>query len=498
MPDLIRHPHRFRLVGRNDLSLRVSNDYYLIFMDQTDTSNGLPKKYEKVVYIFNLSEDVWPFISAMSDDVARAKEIEENANLTDRDLFSIAEESEAIFVSPKPIHPGFLRYYNSLFGNRKLTILVPKHHTGEICKDILNDQEIFSKLVKAANSVRKLTVTSYSASPQFFRLIEELRKTGITVYTPESPDEESAWSVNFFGSKSGIRQLAQKSSALEPDFQMPDGLVCSGIVDASRIAAHKYLKEDGVVVKTNKGHSGAGVLIFRPGDLPTQYRTCQDAILTMLQKDRYWEKFPIVIEDYIHVNSFIGGGFPDVEFKIQKGGKVEFLYYCGMRVRPDGVFNGVEINEDCIPDRLAARLIDTGYFIGEQYAAAGYRGYFDVDFVAAKYGGIFVTESNARRTGGTHVYKTAVELIGKDFMMDSYVLSDNNYQLPNNCKPTFEQIHELLSPILFSKKEKEGVIIASSNLLSQGTLAYILFGKNKKRALEIEAQMKELLKKLTF
>jgi hypothetical protein len=465
-------------------------------MDQTEDPGGLPKKIEKVVYIFNLSEDVWPFICAMSDDVARTKEIEENANLTDRDLFSIAEESEAIFVSPKPIHSGFLTYYNSLFGNRKLTVLVPKHHTGEICKDILDDREIFSELIKAANSVRKLTVTSYSASPQFFRLIEELRKTGITVYTPESPEEESAWSVNFFGSKSGIRQLAQKSSAREPDFQMPDGLVCSGIVDASRIAAHKYIKEDGVVVKTNKGHSGAGVLIFRPGDLPREYRMCQEAILTKLQKDRYWEQFPIVIEDYITVNPFIGGGFPNVEFKVQKGGKVEFLYYCGMRIRPNGVFNGVEINEDCLPDRLSTRLIDTGYFIGEQYAAAGYRGYFDVDFVAAKYGQIFVTESNARRTGGTHVYKTAVELIGKDFMMDSYVLSDNAYQLPNTSKPTFEEMHTLLMPVLYSKRGKEGVIIVSSNLLSQGTLAYIIIGKNKKRALEIEVQMEDLLKKL--
>jgi len=465
-------------------------------MNQTEDPISGPKKLEKVVYIFNLSEDVWPFISAMSDDDARAKEIEENANLTDRDLFSIAEESEAIFVSPKPIQPEFLSYYNSLFGNRKLTVLVPKYHTGEICLDILRDKEIFSELIKAANSVRKLTLTSYSASPQFFLLVEELRKIGISVYTPESPEEESAWSVNFFGSKSGIRQLAQKSSAREPDFQMPDGLVCSGIVDASRIAAHKYIKENGVVIKTNKGHSGAGVLIFRSGDLPNLYRECQQKILTMLKKDRYWEKFPIIIEDYINVNPLIGGGFPNVEFKIQKGGKVEFLYYCGMRVRTDGVFNGVEINEDCLPDRLAAQLIDTGYFIGEQYAATGYRGYFDVDFVAAKNGQIFVTESNARRTGGTHVYKTAVELIGKDFMMDSYVLSDNAYQLPDNKKPTFEQLFEFLTPILFSKKDKEGVIIISANLLNLEMLAYIIIGKNKKRALEIEVQMVELLTKL--
>ena len=466
-------------------------------MDIPNSSNTTLKKFEKVVYIFNLSEDVWPFISSMSDPKAKEFEINENANLTDRDLFSIAEETEAIFISPKPIHPELLSYYNSLFGNRKLTILVPKVHTGEICKDILNDPDVFRALQDAANAVRKLTLTSYSSSPQFFHLISELRNRGITIYAPESPDEESAWTVNFFGSKSGIRQLAQKSTAVEPDFKMPDGLICTGTLDAAKIAANKYVRQNGVVIKTNKGHSGAGVLIFRPGDLPPSYGECKDKIQEMLNKNSYWEKFPIVIEDFISVNAAVAGGFPNVEFKIQKSGKVEYLYYCGLRVLPTGVFKGIEINQDVVSDRVQARIIDTGFFIAEQYAQAGYRGYFDVDFVAARNGEVYVTESNTRRTGGTHVYKTAVELLGKDFMFDSYVLSNNAYALPASIKPTFAGVHQALSPLLFSKTAKEGVIIISSNLLSQSNLAYIIIGANKRRALEIETKMEELLKKLT-
>ena len=56
-------------------------------MDSTEPLS-LPKLPETTVYIFNLSEDVWPFISAMSDPTARKQEIEENADLGDRDLFS--------------------------------------------------------------------------------------------------------------------------------------------------------------------------------------------------------------------------------------------------------------------------------------------------------------------------------------------------------------------------------------------------------------------------
>lgn len=454
------------------------------------------KKSEKVVYIFNLSEDVWPFISAISDPGAKRFEIEENANLTDRDLFSIAEENEAIFVSPKPIDELFLAYYTSVFGSRKLTILVPKNHTGIICEDILRDRDVFEVLVTTANSVRKLTLTSYTSSLQLFELAKELRSRGIIVSMPESPEEEDAWTVNFYGSKSGIRQMAQKSGAVEPDFRVGDGLICVSSFDAAKIAANKYVKEDGVVIKTNKGHSGAGVLIFRPGDLPGEYHACEKKILETLQKDKYWDMFPIVIEDLINVNSAIGRGFPNVEFKIAKNGKIEFLYYCGLRVTKDGVFKGIEMHEDVISERVAARIIDTGFFIGEQYSAAGYRGYFDVDFVAAKNGQIYVTESNARRTGGTHVYKTALELIGKDFMTDSYVLSDNNFKLPHDGKPAFREIISILTPVLYNKMIKEGVVIVSSNLLNQGTLAYIIFGKNKKRSMEIEMQMEALLQKM--
>ena len=107
---------------------------------------------------------------------------------------------------------------------------------------------------------------------------------------------------------------------------MPDGIVVSGIIDASRIAANKYIREHGVVIKTNKGHSGAGVLLLREGDLPTEYTACQKKILSLLRKDEYWKLFPIIIESLISVNQSIGGGCPNVEFKILKNGHVEFLF----------------------------------------------------------------------------------------------------------------------------------------------------------------------------
>ncbi|HCC84659.1 MAG TPA: hypothetical protein DEP87_03170, partial [Candidatus Pacebacteria bacterium] len=373
------------------------------------------KKYERVVYVSNLSEDVWPFIQAITNNTERAHEIEENANLADRELFAVSDETDLIFITPKPFQPDFLEYYRELMGVRKLEVLSPRQHSGLTSEDVVQDTELFEKIVEFANGVKKLTLLSYSTSFQFLNLVAKLRDRGITVYTPETPEQEDAWTVNFYGSKSGIRQLGQKSVAEEPDFMMADGLVCAGIIDAARIAAKKYLKEDGVVIKTNKGHSGAGVLIFREGELPNEYHACEAAILEVLKKDEYWDRFPIVIEDLINVNLAVGGGFPNVEFKVRKSGEVEVLYFCGLRVDKNGVFHGVEMHEDVLSDRVEARVTDMGFFVGEQYARDGYRGYYDVDLVAAKNGDIYVSESNTRRTGGTHAYKTALKLIGRDF-----------------------------------------------------------------------------------
>ncbi|MCL4360504.1 hypothetical protein M1555_04615 [Patescibacteria group bacterium] len=450
---------------------------------------------ETTVYIFNMSEDVWPFIAAMADPAARAAEIDENADLGDRELFSLADEHNILFIAPKPVSPEFFDYTTDLLGTKNVRVISPRVHSGVICEDILRDDRILSALSDAANSSRRLALTSYTTSMQFLSLARTLRKRGLTVTTPESPEWDDAWTVNFYGSKSGIRQLAQQSRAVEPDFLMADGLICSGITDAAKIAAKKYIKENGVVIKTNKGHSGAGVLIFRPGDLPGDYNTCEQEIYRKLTEDPYWEKFPIIIEDFIQITPAIGGGFPNVEFKIQKNGHIEFLYYCGMRITKDGVFRGVEIHNEVVSDRTAAQMVDTGFFIAERYSAAGYRGYFDVDFVAGRSGTLYVTESNVRKTGGTHVYHTALRLFGRDFMYLTYILSHTSYSLPYARPPGFPDMLETLRPVLYDRETKEGLVVVSENLLtSRNTLAYIIFGKNKKRALEIEEEMEGLIR----
>ncbi len=454
---------------------------------------AIQKFPETTVYIFNMSEDVWPFISAMSDAKAKLFEIKENADLCERDLFTCADEDNILFIFPQQVDESFFRYYTELFGKRSIRILVPQKHSGVICEDILEDDEVMQGIMAAANGSKRLVLTSYTTSEQFLHLVDELKGKGLSVMTPDAPEEEDSWTVNFYGSKSGIRQLAGESRAAEPDLIMPEGMICMGIVDAAKIAAKKYIKEHGVVIKTNKGHAGSGVLLFEEGDLPTDYPVCEQAILEVLKKDDYWGMFPIVIESFISVNPAVAGGFPNVEFRILKNGRVDYLYYGGMRVT-QGVFKGMEIGNDVVTDRLLARMIDTGFYIGEQYRASGYRGYYDVDFLAAKNGQLYVTESNVRRTGGTHVFVAAEQLFGKDFLYRTYILFNNLFELPKKRALTFDQLRTVLAPILFDKQTGEGIVITCVSALSTHRFGYICFGANKKRAFELETSMGALLK----
>lgn len=450
-------------------------------------------KKSRVIRIYNLSEDVWPFIESYGDKKLQAWEIKENANLADKDLFAMAEEKAFTFITAKPLDPDFVEYYKSLCHVEDIEILVPENHTGLLCKDIEKDPKIIKRLLSISKQYRTLKFTCYSTTPYFISLVKKLKKLGMKIETPESPKPANAWTVNFYGSKSGIRQLTQINGAYRSDLKMPNGVITHGVVDSARIAANKYIKEKGVVIKTNKGHAGAGVLIFRPGELPNDFRKCEKEIVKRLKNDQYWEKFPIVVESLVDPNPRIGGGFPNAEFFVRSDGEVEFLYYCGMRVDNNGVFAGVEIGEESLPKRVASRITDIGYLIGEQYAKDGYVGYFDVDFIAEKAGEIFVSESNVRVTGGTHVYEAGKELVGKGFTKKHYVISNNMWKMPIKKRFSFLKMKKKLKSVLFDGAKKEGVVICSSNLLHDGYLSYIVFGKNKLRAEKIEEAMKTLI-----
>jgi hypothetical protein len=448
------------------------------------------------VFISNISEDVWPFIQSIDDEKERTYEILENSFLSDRDLYSVSKIPGAYFISPQPIDPDFYAYQTQLTKSKNITVLVPKKHSGEVCIDCINDKKVFKQLVEVGKKNGPLHMLSYSTSKQFYQLIHALEKAGVSIHAPDSPSEEHLWTVDFLGSKAGIRQIVDKYRHLNPKLIMSEGMICSGVEQIAQVAASKYVEENGVVIKTNKGHSGAGVLIYNPDELPHDYDECVKRITTALKQDRYWDIFPVVVESYIKPDFSIGGGFPNIECRILEDGSVKMLYPCGMRMTSEGVFQGVEIKDDVLPTKVYESFKQIGHFLGKIYAKLGYRGYFDVDFINAEDGTMYLTESNVRRTGGTYAYEATKKLIGENFLSRCYSISNSGYKVKTTKPLTFVAVKELLEPVLFDHKTKEGVILTTANTLRQHQVAYIVFGKNKKNALEIEKKMHELLERL--
>jgi hypothetical protein len=81
-----------------------------------------------------MSEDVWPFISSISDLKKRQFEIGENSHLADRDLFTNINEKSFVFISPETINDDFLDYFKKISGITDIEILVPKNNSGLICE----------------------------------------------------------------------------------------------------------------------------------------------------------------------------------------------------------------------------------------------------------------------------------------------------------------------------------------------------------------------------
>ncbi|OGK64898.1 hypothetical protein A2209_04335 [Candidatus Roizmanbacteria bacterium RIFOXYA1_FULL_41_12] len=449
---------------------------------------------ELVIYLYNVVEDEWSFISSLSNPIEQAQEIDSSRTSVDTYFLGYANGQNLLFVSPIKISSDFQRYTKNLTNYKNTQVVVPQAHSHLLCLDLINDKQTLEALITEAKKYQKITLISYAATPEFFQLKQVLINKGLNIYCPEAPEIESAWTVNFFGSKSGIRQLAQKSAAVEPDFTMPEGVIVVGIYNAAKIAANKYIKQKGVVIKTNKGSSGNGLLIFRENDLPNDYLSCEQKLTEILKSEPYWERFPIIVEDLISINYGVANGYPNVEFKIHKSGRIEMLYYCSLAVTKDGAFLGIDIHEDIINDRLSTMIVDTGYFVAERLAAEGYRGYFDIDMIAGKNNKIYVCETNTRNTGGTDIYKLVLRLIGKEFMDERYILSRTHYHLAKAVR--FEEILSSLKSLLYNRRNKEGLIINSASRLKQQELIYTIIGKNKRRAYQTEQEVFKILKSL--
>lgn len=418
------------------------------------------------LFIFNSIEDEWHFSSSIGSSYL----------LSDSYLYMNVDIPHSILITPITVSPHFKKYVESL-AEVSISTYSPTHKTHSICKNIIYDKKLLNLLVNEAKKMNStIVMKAYVSTPELLMLKDTFIKKGIKVLLPENTERENLWTVDFFGSKAGFRSVFSRF--------MPKGSICYSAQEAAKKAQELYQKKKAVVIKTNKGNSGEGIVIVNHQTMPD--------FMALFSSQSYWNNGPIVVEEFIDTTGEKYSPFPSIEGFITSGGKVKLPYYCNMIVTKEGEFYGIEMQRKVVSENLRKEMNKITHYIGKTYAKAGYRGRFDVDYL---YNGktLYANESNTRTNGGTDTYFIVRKLIGPTFFTSRYILS--NY-IELNKKISFSALIEMVSPLLYDKKARIGFILGSENALSHKGLSFILIGKNKKHTLLLVKKMNVLLKSL--
>jgi len=443
-------------------------------------------KFE-TIFLANLAEVARPLVRLMRK-ARREGEIWEDHGLCDRFLFS--DRDNSLLVTPLPIDPDFFQDSCKILALENVKNLYPAKIGESLCEAILKDQKLLKKLKEAIADNPRIKIISYVASREFGTLIQYLRKCGYRFAVPEMPDAKDQWTQAYFGSKAGFRQTLGELDGKIP--VMPEGKICHKLAEVKKFAGELFNQGSaGVVIKTNRGLAGAGLVILRRAEITA--KELPQAITKLWRTESYWRKDPAVVEAYIPPDYKVCGGSPNIELRIADH-RIEPLYVCGMRISKEGVFQGVEIGKGAVPRGLTRQLTTVATEIGKHLLRAGYRGFFELDWVAAADGRLYPIEANLRRTGGTHVFETGRRLLGEDFLLHYYMAARNLAPAPALEGKTYREVRAKLGAWLYPLGgRKEGVMLTILNLLSTGRCGYLVIGKNAQRVHEIEHELERLL-----
>ncbi|MFD7258660.1 GNAT family N-acetyltransferase [Streptomyces sp. NPDC059874] len=175
----------------------------------------------------------------------------------------------------------------------------------------------------------------------------------------------------------------------------------------TRWAAVRLLKArteagESTVLKSEHGVGGSGTTVVTA----EQVRVAGGARALL----RRLPRGPLLVEEY--VSGPPGDEGPrDLTYDgfVDAGGRVHEAGGAVMDVR-EGCYAGATVGPGVVPEWADKPLGAFGAAVGRELAAAGYRGWFDVDFVTADAGRLAPTETNLRLTGPSIAFMVAARL----------------------------------------------------------------------------------------
>lgn len=438
------------------------------------------------IFFANLSEIAKPLIKLMNKKKSEI-EIMEDHYLCSRFIFF--NEDKYLLVTPFQLNNDFSKYATQLLKIKNFINLSPKKIHDSLSEAVFEEKNLLKQIIKIIKTNPTIKIVSYAVTPEFTKLIDYLKSIKLKFGTPEMSGFGNEWTGPFFDSKSGFRQGVNYVGGNFPE--MPEGIICDSLEEVKAWAEYFLLKENsGCVIKSNRGLAGAGLKIIKKNEIQNNnVKEYLDRILT----EKYWSQDVVVVERFIESDEKICGGFPNIEMKINSEG-VETKYFCGMRVTDKGEFRGVEMGKKAVPLFVKRILRRSAVKYGQFLQKAGYRGFYEIDWIVDKEKNLFPVEANLRRTGGTHVYEAAIRLLGDDFQKKYYITAVNVQSINKTFNLDFKGIKGQLKSVLYPiHNQKRGVIITIAPRSVYGKIGYMVIGFDKKDALAIENEFLELI-----
>ncbi|WP_308369267.1 MULTISPECIES: GNAT family N-acetyltransferase [unclassified Streptomyces] len=176
---------------------------------------------------------------------------------------------------------------------------------------------------------------------------------------------------------------------------------------AVRLVSARAKAGESTVLKSEHGVGGSGTTVLTPAGVRAAGGA--RAVLRRLPRG------PLLVEEYVHgpaEGEGGGGGGPrDLTYDgfVDEAARVHEVGGAVMDVEGVG-YRGATVGPGVVPAWAEKGLLGFGEAVGRELAAAGYRGWFDVDFVADGAGRLAPTETNLRLTGPSIAFMVAARL----------------------------------------------------------------------------------------
>ncbi|MBM9506847.1 GNAT family N-acetyltransferase [Streptomyces sp. KK5PA1] len=279
-------------------------------------------------------------------------------------------------VLPRHVDPAWMRVLAAPLGWGDVEVYGGFAGDAGLSEAVLADPVLLERITAAG-----LPVIPWGHTAQFARI-------AATVSTQGGQDPAVLRAVRRYESKSAAHALFRALAPEHPCVTVPAQHPVASRRALARLLATRAAAGMTTVVKTEYGVGGSGTLVVPPGDVGSG-RDARALVGRMPAGG-------VLVEDHVDGSGPLSD--PTFDAVVGADGRVHPVGVGAMDIE-DTSYRGVTVGPAVLPDAATETAVRFGSAVGGALAADGYRGWYDVDFVADRAGRLCPTEINLRLTG---------------------------------------------------------------------------------------------------